>query len=46
MIYKQFKTMLLSNNKQEQLQLKVAIQSDIQDLTKTLFTTKKQEDPF
>ena len=46
MIYQQFKTMLLSNNKQEQLQLKVAIQSDIQDLTKTLFTTKKQEDPF
>ena len=46
MIYQQFKTMLLSNSKQEQLQLKVAIQSDIQDLTKTLFTTKKQEDPF
>jgi len=38
--------MLLSANEQEKLEKRVAIQSDIQDLTKTLFVNKNQTDPF
>lgn len=45
-IYDQFKLMLLTNNKQMKLQLKVQIQSDIQDLSKTLFINEKQIDSF
>lgn len=45
-IYNQFKAMLLSKSKQTKFRLKVQIQSDIQDLTKTLFATKNQVDPF
>ncbi|MBE4704432.1 VirD4-like conjugal transfer protein, CD1115 family [Spiroplasma platyhelix] len=45
-IYDQFKTMLLSHRKQTKLHLKVQIQSDIQDLTKTLFASKNQIDSF
>ncbi|MDQ7983037.1 MAG: type IV secretory system conjugative DNA transfer family protein [Spiroplasma sp.] len=45
-IYQQFKTMILTNDEQETLQLRVRIQSDIQDLTKTLFSSKYQDDPF
>lgn len=46
MIYNQFKLFLLTNDEQEKLHLKVLIQSDIQDLTKTLFVNKNQTDPF
>ncbi|MGL5268523.1 MAG: VirD4-like conjugal transfer protein, CD1115 family [Spiroplasma sp.] len=46
MIYEQFKLMLLNSSEQEKLHLRVLIQSDIQDLTKTLFVNKNQMDPF
>lgn len=45
-IYEQFKEMLLKKDKQERLRLKVQIQTDIQDLTKTLFIANNQVDPF
>lgn len=45
-IYDQFKLMLLSKSEQDKLYLKVQIQSDIQDLTKTLFANKTQSDSF
>lgn len=45
-IYQQFKSMLLNASDQEKLHLRVLIQSDIQDLTKTLFVNKNQMDPF
>jgi len=45
-IYDQFVAMLLSANEQEKLEKRVAIQSDIQDLTKTLFTNDNQVEPF
>jgi len=38
--------MLLSTNKQVKLEKRVAIQSDIQDLTKTLFANDNQVEPF
>lgn len=44
-IYQQFKAMLLSTNLQEKLAKRVAIQSDIQDLTRTLFSDNQVE-PF
>ncbi|MDQ7983010.1 MAG: type IV secretory system conjugative DNA transfer family protein [Spiroplasma sp.] len=46
MIYDQFKLLLLNVDEQEKLHLRVLIQSDIQDLTKTLFVNKNQTDPF
>lgn len=45
-IYNHFKTMLLSTNPQEKLAIRVAIQSDIQDLSKTLFANNNQVEPF
>ncbi|MGL5268552.1 MAG: type IV secretory system conjugative DNA transfer family protein [Spiroplasma sp.] len=45
-IYDQFKAMLLSTNPQEKLAIRVAIQSDIQDLSKTLFANNNQVEPF
>ncbi|MGL5268344.1 MAG: VirD4-like conjugal transfer protein, CD1115 family [Spiroplasma sp.] len=45
-VYNQFKLMLFTTNQQEKLYLKVQIQTDIQELSKTLFVNKKQADPF
>gem|GEM_PF-6309017 len=45
-IYDQFVLMLLSTNEQEKLTKRVAIQSDIQNLTKTLFANDNQTEPF
>jgi len=45
-IYDQFVTMLLSTNEQEKLEKRVAIQSDIQNLTKTLFANDNQVESF
>ena len=45
-IYDQFVSMLLSTNEQVKLEKRVAIQSDIQDLTKTVFANDNQVQPF
>lgn len=45
-IYDQFKLMLKTANNQEKLHLKTLLQSNIKNLSKTLFFSKNEIDPF